>query len=184
MTIDLRPLTEHDANHSEIIDLYREAFPKVQRLPKWVIRYRLKKGKAGFNAVYDHDTWVGFVYTKEYKDVVCVLFLAISDSCRSGGYGSKVLDSMGDRHRGKRLVLNIEEIDKQADNYPQRLKRKAFYEKNGFISTGFIVLEFGERQEMLIRGGSISKEEVEAMNKYFMGHILSFFLKPDIIKIK
>ncbi len=184
MTIDLRPLNEHDANYSEIIDLYREAFPKVQRLPRCFIRHRLKRGKAGFNAVYDHDTWVGFVYTKEYKDIVCVLFFAISESFRSCGYGSKVLDLLGDMHCGKRLVLNIEELDEHAENYPQRIKRRAFYRKNGFNSTGFIVIEPGERQEILIRGGSISKEEVESMNKYFMGCILNFLLKPEVIKAK
>ena len=87
-------------------------------------------------------------------------------------------------HRGKRMEVSIEELDELAKNNPQRIMRRAFYIENGFISTGFIVKEPGERQEMLIRGGSISKEEVEAMNKYFMGHILCFFIRPEVIKAK
>ena len=61
--------------------------------------------------------------------------------------------------------------------------RKAFYEKNGFISAGYIVKEADERHEMLIRGGCISKDEIEAMYKNLLGNIIGFFIRLKIIKI-
>jgi len=183
MTIKFQPLTKDDTNYSKVIDLFFEAFPKIQRLPSWVIKYRMRNGKAGFDVLYEHDNWVGFIYAKEYKDIVFVKFFAISGSIRSDGYGSKVMDSMKDMHFGKRIVLNIEELDEGEGNYQQRVKRKAFYEKNGFNSTGYIVKEPAERQEMLIRGGTISKEEIEAMYKHFLGNILFSLLKPEVLKI-
>ena len=183
MSINFRPLTKHDDNYSKVIDLYKEAFPGVQRVPTWILRYKMRKGKAGFSIIYEHDTWIGFIYTTEYKDIVFVQFFAISESCRSGGYGSKVMNSMRDMHSEKRIVLNIEELDKQAENYQQRLKRKAFYGKNGFSSSGYIVKEPGERLEMLILGGSISKKEIEAMYKSLLGCMLGFLFRPEVIKI-
>jgi ribosomal protein S18 acetylase RimI-like enzyme len=183
MSIKFRPLTKHDANYSKVFDLYEEAFPEAQRVPSWILRYKLKKGKAGFNIIYAQNTWIGFIYTTEYRDIVFIQFFAISESCRSVGYGSKVMESMREVHSGKRIVLNVEELDEQAGNYHQRIERKAFYGKNGFSSSGYIVKEPNERLEMLILGGSISKEEIEAMYKNLFGSILGFFLRPEVIKI-
>tara|TARA_R110002060_G_scaffold21863_3_gene29630 strand:- start:440 stop:697 length:258 start_codon:yes stop_codon:yes gene_type:complete len=84
------------------------------------------------------------------------------------------VDSIGNKYSGKMIVLNIEELDEKEDNYQQRVKRKAFYESNGFISTGFIIKEPAERQEMLIRGGTISKKEIEAMYRFFWESIVFF----------
>lgn len=183
MSIKFQPLTKYDANYSKVIDLYKEAFSGAQHIPGWFLRYKLKKGKAGFNILYEDDTWIGLIYAVEYKDIVFVQFLAISEPVRSGGYGSKALNSMRDINSGKRIVLNIEEIDEQAENYQQRIKRKAFYEKNGFSPSGYIVEEPAERLEMLILGGSISKEEIEAMYKDLFGYILGFFIRPKVIEI-
>jgi len=183
MTIKFMPLAREDDNYSNVFDLYEEAFSKVQRVPPWILRYKMRKGKAGFNVIYEQDTWIGFIYNIEYKGLVFIQFFAISEACRSQGYGSKVLDSMRERHSGTRIILNIEKIDDQSKNYPQTVKRKAFYEKNGFRSSGYIVNEPGEQLEMLILGGSISKKEIEEMYKYLLGTIFGLLFGPKIIKI-
>ena len=183
MNINLRPLSKYDANYMEVIDLYKKAFPGAQRIPTWILRYKLRKGKAGFSIIYSNDTWIGLIYFNEYKDIVFIQFLAISESYRSGGYGSKVMDLMKDTHSEKRIILNIEVLDKLAENYQQRIKRKAFYEKNGFSSAGYIVQEADERHEMLILGGSISKDEIDAIYKSLLGRVIGFFWRPKVIKI-
>lgn len=183
MSISFQPLTRHDLNYSKVIDLYKEAFPGFQRVPSWILRYKMRNGKAGLSVLYEHDTWIGLIYVTEYQDIVFVQFFAISESRRSDGYGSKVMNLMRDMHSGNRIVLNIEELDEQAENYQQRVKRKAFYEKNGFSSSGHLVKEPGERLEMLIHGGSISQEEIEAMYKSLFGCIVGYFIRPEIIRI-
>jgi GNAT superfamily N-acetyltransferase len=181
LSINLRPLNQNDDNYSKVIYLYKKAFTTDQRIPTWILKFKLRKGKVGFNVLYADDTWIGLIYTTEFKDIVLVHFFAISESFRSGGYGSKVMDSMKIIHSGKRIVLNIEKLDKQEKNFEQRIKRKAFYEKNGFSSSGYFVKEPGEKLEMLIFGGSISKEEIEAMYKNLFGSIIGFLLRPKII---
>ena len=127
--------------------------------------------------------WIGLIYFTEHNGIVLIHFLAISQSYRSGGYGSKVLDLMKVIHSGKRIVLNIENLDKREKNYPQRVKRKSFYENNGFSSSDYIVKEPGEKLEMLIFGGRISKEEIEMMYKNLFGSVLGFLIRPKITKI-
>lgn len=183
MSIKFQPLSKHDVNYFKVIDLYKEAFAGAQRIPTFFLRYKLRNGKQGFHVLYDDETWIGLFYATEYRDIVFVHFFAILDSFRSDGFGSKAMESMEYMHPGKRIVLNIEELDDQAENYQQRIKRKAFYEKNGFISSGYFVKEPDERHELLIRGGSISKEEIEAMYKHLLGHVIGFFIRPKVIKI-
>jgi hypothetical protein len=93
------------------------------------------------------------------------------------------MDSMREIYSGNRIVLNIEELDEQEENYQQRVKRKAFYGKNGFSSSGYIVKEPGERLEMLILGGNIKKEEIQSMYKNLFGRILGSFFRPEVIEI-
>jgi GNAT superfamily N-acetyltransferase len=181
LIINLRPLNQNEDNYSKVIDLYKKAFSTSQRVPTWILKFKLRKGKAGFNVLYADDTWIGLIYTTEFQDIVLVHFFAISESFRSSGYGSKVMDSMKVMHAGKRIVLNIEKLDEQERNFEQRIKRKAFYEKNGFSSSGYFVKEPGEKLEMLIFGGSISKEEIEAMYKNLFGSFIGFLLRPQII---
>jgi len=183
MSINLRPLTQSDNNYCRVIDLYKKAFTTAKRVPTWLLKFKLRKGKAGFNVLYDDDTWIGLIYITEYKGIVLVHFLAIDEECRSGGYGSKVMDSMKIMHVGKRIVLNIEQLDNQEKNYKQRVRRKAFYEKNGFSSCGYMVKEPGEELEMLIFGGSINKEEIEAIYKHLFGSVIGFLLRPKVIRI-
>ncbi|MEM0514675.1 GNAT family N-acetyltransferase [Pseudoalteromonas sp. YIC-827] len=183
MSIDFRPLSKYDLNYSNVIELYKEAFPGVRRVPSCILRYIMRKGKAGFFVLYQYDSWIGLIYLTEYKDIVFVHFFAISQARRSGGYGSKVMESLKAMYSQKRIVLNIEELNEQAENYLQRLKRKAFYEKNGFVSSGYIVKEPGERLEMMIFGGNVTKEEVQAMYKSLFGRMLGSFIRPDVIEI-
>jgi len=183
MSINFRPINQFDVNYYQVIDLYKEAFPGAQRIPTCLLRYKLRSGKKGFDVLYEDDAWIGLIYSTVYRDIIFVQFLAISESFRSEGYGSKVMKSMRYMQPGKRIVLNIEELNDQAENYQQRTRRKAFYEKNGFSSSGYIVKEPDARHEMLISGGSISKEEIEAMYKNLLGHIIGFFIRPKVIKI-
>jgi GNAT superfamily N-acetyltransferase len=183
MNINLRPLSQSNDNYLDVIDLYKKAFTTARNIPTWLLKFKLRNGKDGFNVIYAGDIWVGLLYTTEHKDIILVHFLAISESYRSDGYGSKVMDLLKITLANKRIVLNIEKLDKHEKNYEQRVKRKAFYEKNGFNSSGFIVKEPGEELEMLILGGTIQKTEIEAMYKDLFGSMLGYFIRPKIIKI-
>lgn len=183
MSINFQPVAYSDANYLKTIALFFEAFPSAQTLPRWVMQYRMRKGKPGFSILYDDDIWIGFIYIKYYNDIVFIKFLAISELHRSSGYGSKVMDSIKDRYVGQRIVLNIEALDKYANNYQQRVKRKRFYIKNGFTPAKYMIKEASEKQEMLIYGGVITKEEIISMYKQFLGKFLYNLLKIEVIDL-
>lgn len=172
MSINFIPAVADKEHSTQIESLYENAFPKSERAPFWFLRHKAKQSDVSFNSLYEDESWIGLIYMSEYEDILLVLYFAIDASCRSGGYGTKVLTALREDHLDKRIVLTIEPIDEQADNYEQRVKRKRFYEKNGFTSAGIIVEGLGQAFEMLISGGSVTPEEVRTVYKSFLGGFL------------
>ncbi|MEO1353309.1 MAG: GNAT family N-acetyltransferase [Cyanobacteria bacterium J06635_15] len=173
MSINFVPTVADTENSTKIQSLYKNAFPKSERAPFWFLLHKAKQSNVSFNSLYDDESWIGLIYTFEYGDIILVLYFAIDASCRSGGYGTKVLTALREDHPEKRIVLTIEPIEEQTDNYEQRVKRKRFYGKNGYTSAGIIVEGLGQPFEMLISGGSITPEETRQVYRSFLGKILS-----------
>ncbi|WP_197484208.1 GNAT family N-acetyltransferase [Halioglobus sp. HI00S01] len=152
-------------------------------MPTWLLKFKLRHGKPGFYAIYDDAQWIGLMYANDYRDIVFIQFLAIAEHCRSSGYGGQVLSHLAELHPGKRLALNIEVLDESAENYSQRVRRKAFYTRNGFAASGFLVKEPAEKLEMLVRGGAICEEEIEAMYRHLFGRIVGLFVRPQVMRV-
>lgn len=60
-------------------------------------------------------------------DITHVLFLAVEETLRGNGYGSQILDAIRRAYPDKRLILDVEMPDPEAENQEQRTKRIAFY---------------------------------------------------------
>jgi GNAT superfamily N-acetyltransferase len=173
MSIFFQPLAEDKENIANVESLYKRAFPRNERAPLWLLIHKVAKGKLQFNSLYDNESWIGLISTSVCKYIVYVIYFAIDDTHRSGGFGSKVLTALKERNPDKRIVLTIEPINDKANNFTQRVKRKKFYEKNGYRSSGYIVEEFGQSFEMLLLGASISPEEIRMVYRSFIGRVLS-----------
>ena len=180
MTIHFMPAMADKENFPNVKSLYESAFPSSEQMPLWFLRYKAKQSDVAFSSLYDYESWIGLMYTFEYEGIILVLYFAIDASCRSGGYGSKVLTTLREDHPDKRIVLTIEPVDEQADNYEQRVKRKRFYEKNGYTPTDVIVEGLGQPFEVLISGGAVTPEEVRQVYRSFLGGVLGtiFSLLP------
>lgn len=122
-------------NLEEIKKLYEEAFPKVER---YDFEYLIKKNElddVNFEVIYDNTDLVAILFTVIQDDILYIQYIAVNSNLRGKGYGSAILDLVKEKYAKYTIILEIEEIDKAAENYMQRIKRKNFYEKNGFVST-------------------------------------------------
>lgn len=155
--------------------LYKEAFPRNERLPIFILNRLNKQGTSDFFEIYEKNRFIGMLYNVYYKDIVFILYLAIDNKLRGQGYGSKVLELIKDKFNEKRIILNIEQVNKNAFNNEQRLKRKKFYQNNGFKSLNFTVKEGTEIYEMLCyskNNSNVDKKEYEILVKNFLGKFL------------
>lgn len=168
MGIKFLNLKENKKYEKQIKKLFIKAFPKEERAPYIILKMLAKKEKANFCVIEDDEKFVGLIYNIFYKDIVYVFFFAIDDSLRGQGYGSIVLKELQNKYTKKRIILMIEEIDEKSDNYKERVKRKEFYEKNGFKDFNYKIKEMGVIYQMLGCSEKVSKEEyLELMKNYF-----------------
>ena len=127
--------------------LYLSAFPKEERLPWWVLRLNACRRGIDLTAFADGDTFCGFTASVTVDGLHFLLFFAIDEEKRGMGYGSAILQKLRKEH--KALVLNVELLDPAADNYAQRKRRFAFYQRNGFADTHYHVWEVGGKFRVL-----------------------------------
>lgn len=151
-------ITAGHKDYPKVRALYENAFPAEERIP---IRY-LENGHQGngdFIAFYQGDVFCGFFYLLTFGDLTNILFLAVDRSLRGNGYGTKALQAIRSMKPDNRIILDIEAVEKHADNHSQRLKRRDFYLKNGYTGSGITYRWRGVPYELLITGGTITKKE-------------------------
>ena len=144
--LDIRNNREYK---KKVRKLYNEAFPKEERIPIWLLELLARKNKAKFYSIYDDKKFVGLIYNIYHQDIVFVFFFAIDKELRGQGYGSKVLEFIKQKYSRHRIILCIEPLDKNSNNYVQRAKRKEFYMKNGFKDADYTIKERNVIYEML-----------------------------------
>lgn len=121
--------------------LYLEAFPENERAPFSILVKKAKRAEVDFLAYYDGDTLVGMLYLLHGGELTYIFYIAVPRSLRGRGYGSAILQSLKRQYPGQSIFLAMEELEPEAPNYAQRLKRRSFYNANGFAVLGHKVQE-------------------------------------------
>ncbi len=109
---------------NEIKNYMMRHFQKEEQIPFWILRKASRTSTADLMQVYDDDLLVGFIHLVYFEDVVYLYYLAIEPDERGQGYGSKILQALRRRFSARRIILNIEVVDENCDNYEERKKKE------------------------------------------------------------
>lgn len=121
-----------DLNMSvDIKNLYEDSFPKEELVDFYSLFSGVFKDFELYG-LYKDNTLVGMAHFFNNKNFVHLNYLAIDKACRSEGYGSYILSLLKEKFNNKTIVVDIEELDDNAINQENRIRRKKFYYKNGF----------------------------------------------------
>lgn len=154
--IKTRRVTTLMPQYKTVVDMYNEAFPDSERLPLLYLKFLSWRKGVSFTAYYDGSDIIGMTYTVETDQMIFVLYLTTNVGVRSNGYGTKILQELIRRNANREVVLNIEPLDEFAENAEQRERRWRFYQKNGFLMTGYLLEEDGQYFEILSTSTSFS----------------------------
>lgn len=165
----------------KIKKLFLSAFPPQERPPFFILKNRAKKGLGDMLAVMDGDEFVGFAYVVSGEEAVYLFFLAVDNTMRGRGYGSRVLKLLEERYQTKTLFLAREQLDEGAENYSQRVQRRQFYLKNGFSDVPFKIKEAGVIYDVMSTGGSLPVKEYEKIMSSWTGSLLGRFIDMRLI---
>ena len=119
--------------YRDVKRLYLSAFPPEERRPLcslWLLS--AIRPKVSLLAYLDGKNLCGFTLTVDSEKYLYISFIAVNPDLRGKGYGSQMLTQLRQAHPEQALLVEVEAPEEDAANYPQRVKRIAFYHKNGF----------------------------------------------------
>lgn len=180
----VKPGNEH---YSRVYDLIYDSFPLDEILPMCVLNRRATKSHIDFLVVYDNNQFVGMTYvvTNDEDSICYVFFLAICESERGKGYGTKVLQHLKIKYiKYNSMILIVEEIDEKYDNYDQRLNRLSFYKRNGFKLQGIKTSEQNVVFDVLAYGNPITIEQYKRTMRCFFGPIFMKIYQGPIYEVE
>ena len=152
---------------------YQEAFPKVERMPMWMVKCFTRPKTSAFYTVYEGAQYVGLVDCVYWKDLLYILYFAIDQNLRGKGYGGRILQEICSRYAGYRIILCAEEVDQSYSNYEQWRSRMQFYERNGFQASGEKLKEAGVVYDILCyHGCKVEKTEYFSLFRNYLGNFL------------
>ena len=145
--------------HSDVKRIYFESFPKSERMPFPLMVAMSKLWNTDFLGFYEEDTLCGFIYLAHNRKIVFVMFFAVDAALRSKGFGSAILQEIQKKYPAKKIIISIEPCDETAPDIEIRKKRKAFYLRNGYKETGYMIKLAGVVQEIIIANGEFNKSQ-------------------------
>ena len=103
-------------NRKGLKHIYKEAFPREEKIPFWMLKMLTRDGRGEFYGVYDQEELIGLVYNVYYKDIIYLSYLAIDDPKRGAGYGGRILQTITKKYSERRLFLSTTEMDTTGEN--------------------------------------------------------------------
>lgn len=171
--IKLELMKEHETEYVQ--KLYECSFPKIERKPWNTIMNFTKEKKYLPMVIHDeNDEPVGMCFLMLSPKLLLLDYLAVDKAVQSSGIGALVLKEILRLFPGKTTIIEIEPLFKDADNYPQRIRRLKFYLKNGVHTTDIIVKLYDNEYHICYLGDEkVSYEEYVAVYKYMYGDKLA-----------
>ncbi len=168
--------------YARIKALYIEAFPPEERAPFHMLKSRAKKGRAECWNLEDDGRWIGFAYVICNDKLAYLFYFAIDEKLRGKGYGSEAIKELVKNYSGKKLFLALEDWREEAENSKQRLKRHAFYERNGMKDLPYRLREAKVVYALMGSGGKVEPEEYRVLIDKWLGWPLKLIRDMMIIK--
>ena len=178
MSIVLEPCKKECLNSAK--RLYHTAFPAEERAPWIMLRSRADKHRAELLAAMDGDSFAGMAYTVTYKDLTYLFYLAVEENRRGQGTGSRIISALRERYPGNTIFLAREQLDRSADNYPQRESRHRFYLANGFTDMDCRIREGKVIYDVMGTGRKVLPEEYEALMLHWSGRLVRLFFSAEM----
>lgn len=147
-------------SNKDVKRIYFDSFPKKERIPFPIMILLSKITHTDFLAFYDKNILSGFVYLSAIENITFIMFFTVDKNVRSKGYGSKILEEVQSLYPNNKIVISIERCDVEAPNLNDRIRRKKFYLKNGYIDTGYLIELSKIDQEIIIKNGTFDQNEL------------------------
>lgn len=108
---------------------------------------------------WEEDVLCSILFYNIGRTMVYLFYLAVSPILWSKGYGRKLLLWLRGNFPDKIIVGNIEPTGFHAGNEEQRIRRAAFYERNGFHYVPYRLSDNSGLYDIISTGEGFSEDE-------------------------
>ena len=130
-------IEEEGEDFDAVMEIYDRLFPATEKIPHEVLLQIAKNEKGELKVYKENGALCGFTFIAKDEFFSYLMFFAVNDSLHSKGYGSKIVQQFKEMNLDRPIIFAIEDPDEEgAENLTQRIRRRAFYMKNGFEFTG------------------------------------------------
>ncbi len=159
---------KNDRYYSQAIALYERNFIVSERRDADEQRRIMKEDDYHFEVILDGDVFCGFIFFWETQKFLYLEHLCIVEEQRGKSIGSQALNYL--KSKNKNVIIEIEPIVDETT-----LKRKIFYENNGFCVNPHKHIQVKYRKEdsdlellILTLTNPISKQEYDEFYNYLL----------------
>jgi len=145
----------------KVKEIYERSFPPEEQIPLPELLRSAEAPEVSFVAWADPALPTDEAGATHVVALTYLGFLAVDGRTRSAGYGSRILTYFAERYASVPQLLEIEPMTREAANYQQRVRRLAFYERNGFTVTNMITHEADQTYRVLTRNGIVTPQRLE-----------------------
>ena len=142
--------------------LYGKAFPPGEKKPFGVIVRMWRRGKTDVWCFRQGGRFAGFASTINSDRLIMIDYLAVPETMRGRGIGARAMAAICDAYADKGVFVEIESPFEPGADQPERIRRKAFYERCGFTPSRTMADVFGVRYELMCRRCSVDYETYHA----------------------
>ena len=163
--------TKQDPYLSKVRELYVQAFPGNERMPFRMLANTGDPDSELTVFLKDDDIFAGFARMFHHPEASTsfLSYLAIEEDLRGQGYGTEILKQLCQEHRDRKIVLDIEEVIPQAENYEERKQRRQFYLERGFTDLNLRYMFYNVKYELLGTNGQMTLPEFHDLIRHFWG---------------
>ena len=137
MCVTLRQIIAGDPALPALRALNEEAFPPCERIDPAYLIDGLTGMRQELLGICCNGRAVGFLSLVFLDRCAYIGYFAVSAEERGRGIGGAALRLLRERYPDCQIVVDFEAPDPDAPNHQQRLRRRAFYLRNGFHPTGY-----------------------------------------------
>lgn len=132
-----------------------------------ILQGMMEQEKARYYVLEEEGKILGLSFCLIYDKVIYMLYLAIGEEYRGKGLGSRTIDLLKKEFEKRPILLDMESIREEgAKDMDERIRRRAFYERLGFIDTGYYLQDDGGMYDLFSTNGILYRDEfMDAMEK-------------------
>jgi len=148
----------NDSNKELVIELYRKSFPHRER--DSIHKFLYHDGSGGrIHVFYDGDNFIGFCAIIVFKNIVNLLYFAVSREFQGKGYGHSILEKIKGMYPHHVFIADIEKDEEKCVNHDMRKKRELFYIHDDFIESDIEYSYKGVDYVIMVANGTMSRKE-------------------------